>query len=260
MYSTAVFYYIQRQIVVLLYGSSPRSYMPVYAKTLKLHRGVDNRIQFQFLNQQQKPIDVTGKYITFRLLNSEGNRILLSKALDPVLPLTGIMELRILHSELADIVPQRGGYSLEIPEQGWHLPVFVDPASGARGEIDIVDSVLPSFVPSTIVTIPTGQHFPNNSSNTCCSNTNPPSYTYYSSAVQTDGNPIATLQAYYDQYSGNVFVEGSTSGNSGWYQIGTTYKYANLTHCEGYVCEGYHPYVRLKFESTAGAVSNILIR
>ena len=35
--------------------------MPVYAKPLTLNKGVDNKIQFQFLNQEQKPVDITGK-------------------------------------------------------------------------------------------------------------------------------------------------------------------------------------------------------
>ena len=46
MFSTQVFIYTQRQIVVLLSGYSPRSYMPQYAKPLTLHKGVDNQIQF----------------------------------------------------------------------------------------------------------------------------------------------------------------------------------------------------------------------
>ena len=73
MYSTSVFYYVQRNIVVLLSGYSPRRYMPVYAKPLTLHKGVDNQIQFQFLNQEQKPVDITGKSITCRILNYTGN-------------------------------------------------------------------------------------------------------------------------------------------------------------------------------------------
>jgi hypothetical protein len=90
VYSTAVFYYVQRNIVVLLSGNSPRRYMPVYAKPLTLHKGVDNQIQFQFLNQEQKPIDITGKEITCRILNNEGNEVLLQKALTLQLPVTGI--------------------------------------------------------------------------------------------------------------------------------------------------------------------------
>ena len=81
MYSTQVFIYTQRQIVVLLSGYSPRSYMPQYAKPLTLHKGVDNQLQFQFLNQEQKPVDITGKSITCRIINYTGGEILLQKAL-----------------------------------------------------------------------------------------------------------------------------------------------------------------------------------
>ena len=35
--------------------------MPQYSKPLTLHRGVDNQIQFQFLNQEQKKVDITGQ-------------------------------------------------------------------------------------------------------------------------------------------------------------------------------------------------------
>ena len=60
MYSTSVSYYIPRQTVVLYSGSSPRSYQTVYAKNLKIHKGIDNTLQFQFINQDQKPVDLPG--------------------------------------------------------------------------------------------------------------------------------------------------------------------------------------------------------
>ena len=103
MYSTSVFYIIQRQIVVLLSGLSPRKYMPVYAKPLTLHKGVDNQIQFQFLNQEQKPVDITGKEITCRIINNEGTEVLLRKALTLQLPATGIAALIVNAAEIEDI-------------------------------------------------------------------------------------------------------------------------------------------------------------
>ena len=54
MYSTSVKIYTPRQTVVLYSGSSPRRYMTVYSKNLKIHKGIDNQIQFQFINQDQK--------------------------------------------------------------------------------------------------------------------------------------------------------------------------------------------------------------
>lgn len=257
MYSTAVFQYIQRQIVVLLTGYSPRRYMPVYAKPLTLHKGVDNQIQFQFLNQEQKPVDITGKSITCRVLNYQGNQILIQKALTLQLPATGIAALILNSADLENIDAQKCYYSLEIPVGDFDYPVFVDNNAGARGDMNIVNSVLPSFVPSMDVSIPTGQPFPNLDPN---SNANSNAQTYYSSVIETTDSPILTIQTHYDQYYGNVVIEGSTIVDNDWYPIDSDLSLANVTETRGYTITGFHPYVRIQFVSNTGAVTNILTR
>jgi hypothetical protein len=122
--------------------------------------------------------------------------------------------------------------------------------------MNIVNSVMPSFIPSANVSIPTGQPFPNLNPN---SNADSNSQTYYSSVINTDNNPILTLQTHYDQYYGNVIVEGSTIVDGDWYPI-TTATYSNVTDTYGYVVRGYHPYIRMQFVSNTGAVTNILAR
>jgi hypothetical protein len=228
--------------------------MPQFSKTLVLNKGVDNRIQFQFLNQEQKPVSILGKTITCRVLNYDGTKILLKKALTPDLPVTGIMSLVLNAAEIENIPPQKAYYSLEIPVGSFDFPVFIDQNSGARGDLNIVDSVLPSFVASEIVTIPSGQTFPNLHSNT--ENT---TYTYYSSVINTNDNPILTIQTQYNQYEGNLVIQGSTLIDGEWYTI-TTDQYADTSETKGYTVHGYHPYVRLQFNSTRGEVSNILVR
>lgn len=257
MYSTSVFVYTQRQIVVLLSGYSPRKYMPQYAKPLTLHKGVDNKIQFQFLNQEQKPVNITGKSITCRVISNDGTEILLQKALTVEVPLTGIASLVLNASDIENIIPQQAFYSLEIPVGTFDFPVFVDQNAGARGDMNIVDSVLPSFVPSQPVSIPTGQPFPNLNPN---SNSNSNSQTYYSSVISTDDNNILTIQAQYVDYVGNVIIEGSTIVDGDWYPI-TANTYSNTTSdTKGYVIRGFHPYIRMQFVSNTGAVTNILAR
>ena len=123
MYSTSVYYYIPRQIVVLYIGNSPRRYQTVYAKNLTLHRGVDNKLQFQFINQEEKTVNVTDKEITFRLISYDGKTILLSKTLTELLPVTGIVQLELSSSDLENIDPQNAYYSLEIPVDNFDLPV-----------------------------------------------------------------------------------------------------------------------------------------
>lgn len=229
--------------------------MPVYAKPMTLHKGVDNQLQFQFLNQEQKPVDITGKEITCRIINYEGNEVLLQKALTIQLGATGIAALITNAADIENIDPQKCYYTLEIPVGSFDYPVFVDQNAGGRGDMNIVNSILPSFVPSYSISIPTGQPFPN--INNANANTN--AQTYYSSVVTTNENPILTLQAQYTDYYGNIIVEGSTNVDSDWYPI-LTDTYSNVSDTKGYTVQGFHPYIRMQFVSNTGAVTNILAR
>ena len=248
MYSTSVYYYKPRHIVVYYSGTSARRYQIVYAKNLRLNKGVDNVLQFQFLNQEQKVVNLTGKELTFRLISYDGQKVLLQKTVNILLPLTGITELTTTAAELEDIDPQLCSYSLEVSDAGMNYPVFVNSEATARGTIQVVDSVLPSFVPAFTVTIP--QHtIPNNSTET-----------YYSSTINTAENPILTLQPYYVNFSGIVQIQGSTLPDADWYNINDEYIYLDSTLSDGYIVNGYHPYVRVKFVSTQGDVTQILAR
>jgi len=229
--------------------------MPQYAKPLTLNKGVDNQIQFQFLNQEQKPVDITGKSIVCRIINYQGNEVLIQKALTLQLPVTGIAALFLNPADLASIDAQKCYYSLEIPVGAFDYPVFVDSNAGARGDMNIVNSVLPSFIPSMPISIPTGQVFPN---------TNPEGnsdsdLTYYTSVIDTNDSPILTLQAQYSDFYGNIVIEGSTIVDADWYPI-TTSTYSNVTDTFGYTVRGFHPYIRMQFVSNTGAVTNILAR
>ena len=257
MYTTSVFSYIPRQIVVVLSGTSPRKYVPQYAKPLTLHKGVDNQLQFQFLNQDQKPVNITGLEITCRILNYQGNAILLQKALTLQLAATGIAALQLNTADIEGIDAQKCYYTLEIPSGSFNYPVFVDSNAGGRGDLNIVNSILPSFVPSQSVYIPTGQLFPNNNTN---ANANSNAQTYFTSVISTDDNPILTLQAEYTGYYGNVQIQGSSIIDGDWYNIGNTYVYTNLTSTEGYTVNGFHPYIQVQFVSNIGDVTNILTR
>lgn len=256
-YSTPVFWYIQRQIVILRVGNSVRNYMPQYSKQLTLHKGVDNSLQFQFLDQQQKPVNITDKEITCRIINYEGNVVLIKKALVLQLPATGIAVLNITPAELLSIDPQKCYYTLEIPVGTFDYPVYVDQNGGARGDLNIVNSILPSFLPSEPITIPTGQPFPNNNSS---ANANSSAITYFTSVINSNDNPLVSIQAEYIDYYGNVQIQGSTIGVGDWYNIGSPYVYANITDTKGYNVTGFHPYIQVQFVSNVGAVANILVR
>ncbi len=118
-----------------------------------------------------------------------------------------------------------------------------------------VTSYLPSFVPSEIVTIPTGQPFPNISNSS--GNTN---LVYYTSVINTQDNPILTIQTKYEEFYGNVTIQGSTIVDGDWYDILNDTDLANVSDTRGYTITGFHPYVKVEFSSNSGAVTNILAR
>ncbi len=68
MYSTTAYLYQQKQTVLILDSSGAyfkRRWQPVYAKNLKINRGVDNVILFEFINQDQKPVNISAAPLLF---------------------------------------------------------------------------------------------------------------------------------------------------------------------------------------------------
>jgi hypothetical protein len=250
MQATPVTYYIPRQTVVLYDGTSSRRYQTVYAKNLKIHKGIDNRLQFQFINQDQKPVDITGKTLTCRLISYDGSEVLLQKTLTLVYPLTGICQLDITSNETLALDAITCYYSITIPNGMFNFPVFVDDNSGGRGVIDIVNSVLPKYIKSTVLDI-----LPHATPTTI------QSVKYTTRQHVTQDTDFLTFQTVLNGYVGTITVQGSTTGsNNEWYDITDPVVYDDYTSTDYFNVDGYHPYMQVVFESTAGTVDKVLVR
>ena len=250
MYSTSVTYFIPRQTVVLYSGASNRRYQTVYSRNLKIHKGVDNKLQFQFINQDQKPVNITGKTLTCRLMSYDGDEVLLQKALIPLLPLTGLATLEVTMNETLEMDSALCYYSITIPDNAFEFPVFVDDNSGGRGVIDVVDSILPKYVKSSLVGLlphdePTIQ-IP---------------VTYYSEPYIGKGSNNYTVQIGYNNYVGTSEIQGSVSGVTGeWYDITEPVEYVTYSDNDYYNIDGCHVFLRVKFTSSGGTIGKILFR
>lgn len=233
----------------------------MYAKDLILNRGVDNLIEFALINQEQKPVNISGKTITARVISYDGKTLLIQKACEPIFALTGITSLRISAADLEFIDDQLCYYSLEIPVNEFDYPVFVDASGGARGTLRIVDSVLPSFVNSREMTIPSHSK-----------PTQGDSKTYYSSVYYTNQGNFYTLQVSTSRFSGTIQIQGSTLIDfSTFYNIGSAETYTDFSESRMHNVSGFHPYLRVKIENVGtpetlgsttlvGDVSSIYIR
>jgi hypothetical protein len=263
MYSTTAYLYQQIQMVLLIditgIGATfDRRWKPVYAKNLKLNLGVDNVILFQFQNQDQKPVNITGATFTFRIISQNGENLLYAKELVSLSNNLGRAKVTIPAADTLAFQAQPASWSLEISSGVLDQAVFTDDYAGARGVIDIVDSVFPAFVASNELTIPDQA---------------PDSSIYYSSELTTNGNRLTTFQLDPIDFTGSLRVEGATFSpdtNQEWYQVpfedlntGTEVNSLHFTTKTGRLginVEGFHPYIRLEFDISAGNIDLIQYR
>lgn len=244
MYSFDMYSYIPRYTAYLLSDSFQRRFNIVYSNPIKLHRNVDNKIQFKIYNQDQKPVNIASDILIFRLFNLDGD-IFLERQITNFLPVNGLATITIYRDDI-NVTSQRCHYSLTKKVGNEEYPLFVDGNNAATGQVEILDSVKPKFIPSTIISIP--DHTPQ-----VIDILN----TFYSSAYITDYSNN-TLQVSLDTYTGKVSIFGSVD-NIDWYPIVDFTETAYTGSKINYI-EGFHPYLRYKFEATNGLVGTILAR
>ena len=265
MYSTTAYLYQQIQPVILVDITGAyfdRRWQPVYAKNLKLNLGVDNVILFQFQNQDQKPVNITGATFTFRIISQNGQDLLFAKELVSLSNTLGRAKVTITAEETTHFQEQPAGWSIEVSSGVLDQAVFTDDNCSARGSIDIVNSIFPAFVASSELTIPSQ-----------APNTQGGGNVYYSSTLTTDGSPLTTFQLDSLAFTGNIAVQGATDATANtveWYSIdfedlatGNTVSQLTLTDSttrRGINVEGYHPYIRLSFDIDSGNVDLIQYR
>ncbi len=240
MYSTTVYLYQQKQQVLLPDTSGAyfqRRWQPVYAKKLKVNRGVDNVILFEFINQDQKPVNIAGSTITFRMMSTDGDELLIAEDLVHLSSAFGRAKVTLSSEKLDLIEEQTATYSLERASGNLYEAVFTDAYSAGRGQVEIVDSVYPDFVDSKIMSMPQPLDHPAQSNGN----------RVYSSAIYTADNTLTTMQLDFDNFSGNVKVQASENQiGPDWYDIGSQIEYTNQTQRTYINVDGRHNWLRLE--------------
>ena len=240
MYSTPVYLYQQKQQVLLPATDGSyfqRRWQPVYAKKLKVNRGVDNVILFEFINQDQKPVNISGSTITYRMMSTDGDELLIAKDLEILNALHGRDKVTLTTAELDIIEEQTATWSLERASGNLYETVFTDAYSAGRGQVDIVDSVYPDFVESTILELPE----PTIKRSAANGDRN------YTSMAYTANNTLTTFQLDFDNFTGNVIAQGSeTQIGPDWYDIGLQTVYANQNTRSYINIDGRHNWIRFQ--------------
>jgi hypothetical protein len=265
MYSTTVYLYQQIARVLLVDttgGYFTARYDPVYAKTLTVNKGVDNVLLFEFINQDQKPVNITGSTFKFRLLNQAGDKLLVEKEMETLSASLGRVKVVLSTQDTNDIVAQPGSYSIERTQGSYIQAAFTDADAGARADCNIVDSVLPEFIPSHDVTIPTTQGKDQYVSSAPTGwpdwALNPPPLNgvqrteFYSSYIPTNGASLTTIKMDLVHYTGTLKIQGAQDYESLWYNVTDSREYFDATESVYFNCVGFHPLLRIALNTSIG--------
>jgi hypothetical protein len=245
----------------------------VYAKQLTINKGVDNVLLFEFINQEEKPVNITGNTFFFRVISTNGAELLLEKPMVILNAATGRAKVQFSGSELLEVLAQPANYSIQRtqPAGGYSDAVFVNAQAGARAPVNIVDSVLPQHVPSAPLTIPTnklsaqasydGATWGQYPSNPWWSG-NPNGGNYWNSFLNTEfyssfiepANAVTTVQMTLDGYTGTIKAQAAENYQSIWYNVTESTTYYNKTGTIHMNIMGWHPILRLCFNNSIFAV------
>ena len=265
MYSTTVYLYQQIARVLLVDTSGGyfiARYDPVYAKTLTINKGVDNVLLFEFINQDQKPVNITGSTFVFRLLSQTGDRVFLEKEMTVLSAALGRVKVVLDTADTIEIVSQPASYSIQRRSGDYVQAVYVNANAEARADVNIVDSILPEFQPSAPLTIPTvygkaQQLTPGPTDWPDWAQYPPPVNTtqlteFYSSHIPTSNQSLTTVKMDLGNYTGTIKFQAAQDYESVWYDVTECREYFDETRTEYFNILGFYPLLRAAFNNSQG--------
>jgi hypothetical protein len=189
-------------------------YRRVYNRNIKIFRGVDNRIDLQIKNSDERRAEVSSlSTVVFNLVDSDSQKIVAQKDCTTVSTSTGRFYVTLTELELIDIEPGFYQYSCVLETRtdrgdGTYIvtardPLYIDTQYDALATIEVLNSVSGNAQPSQTI-----EEF--NSIITIQLETD-----FFTSGI-IDARPqfntpqtLHTFQMYFSDYIGDVVLQGS---------------------------------------------------
>ena len=237
-------------------------FRPVYARQLKVYRGIDNRLQFRLLNADQKPVTVMGTPV-FVAFDENGSKVLeyFAEVTDDgsTRDSRGMFEVIVTERDLLSIKQQYLTYNIYI-DQGpeYRLLTYADRNFGAAGTIYIDGTAFPGPKPSLVLRsfFPVGDKW-------IAGNTAADSVFAYPGVNGFDA--LHTVAVYATGYEGTIQIqatlENQITGVNNWFDVA-------LLEFDGYETapvfanfNGVYRYLRFVLDADPeGTIDKILIR
>lgn len=250
--------YLETQYLNVLYNPntaiSNRSRI-VYARPLKLYRGILNTLQLRLLNVDQKPVDITGKTFAMNIIDQSTHLVIKSKTGVVSNAIRGYVDFELVDSDLRNTDAGYYIYSVhELKSDGSKTVVYSSDNYDADGELRIYDSPYSGFDESKELNF-----------NTMTASTTDDTSDYVLAYPHLNQNgALHTAQYYLDGYTGSITVQvtldNDPSDNAVTWTDLTNTAYANNTGNEYVTFTGVYTAVRFKSTKTSGTVTKVLYR
>jgi hypothetical protein len=187
-------------------------YTNVYQRNIKIYNGIDNTLEFDIKNPDQKRIDLaTVTQLELNIMDIQGNALPNSPyAVTPLDQATkkGLATVTIPQEDLVDLDSQFLQFSVSALQGGKDLLLYGDTRFGAVGKMELVGSAMPTFRNEQVIT----SFFSDMSYNTI------ESENFHSSAIPVrfyEAVPTtdATIEFKFDGLEARIMVEATTDAS-----------------------------------------------
>lgn len=255
--------YLETQYLSVTYSpdtaTSNRS-RTVYARPLKLYRGINNTIQLRLLNADQKAVTITGKTFVFNIIDPSTHLVIkdvTGTLADPSqATLKGYVNFAFTESQLKDANGGLYSYSVhELGSDGSRTVVYSGDDYGADGEVSISDTPYSTFAASkevdfdTMTAVKAGIDISD-----------------YALAHphMNQNNALHTGQYLLSGYTGTVTVQITLedtppADDNDWIDLSST-TYTTQTGSEYVTFNGVFTAIRFKSNKSAGTITKVLYR
>ena len=247
----------------------PERYRRVYNRNLKVFRSVDNRIDLQVRNSDQKSADISGSTVVFNIIARAGKDLILKKDCITQSASTGKVYVVLTKEELENI--ESGAYNYSVVQEvrevidstdyrvSSRTPMYIDAQYGAIGTLDVSGDVFGEADDSLLID---KFEYVNPAS------TGSTDARYYISSIvdprseTVSPSSLHTFQLYLTNYSGSVIVQGSLDNSATphrWVNVIAPISYTSASN-EYINVIGKWNWLRIKHLPTTGTVDKILYR
>ena len=189
----------------------PERYQRVYNRNLKIYRGVDNRIDVQVRNSDQKKENIDNSSMVFNLIGATTQNLILQKNCVIVNAATGRAYVTLTESELLGLEEGYYKYSIHQIINGSKTPLYIDAQYGALSILEISGDIAGSVQP--VLEVTKFAYY-----NPATTGYQDAKY-YISSLIEGRADlstpaSLHTFQMYFTDFTGNVIIQGSLSESS----------------------------------------------